>query len=119
MNRRAFIQINGDTLPINQNDYTITYTDIETDRVSETGTTSREIVREGKKTISTNFTVTQPWIEKLRAYKASSTLNVVYYDPATASTSTAVMWVTNYTPSLIGDNGITPLFSVAMTFEEY
>ena len=119
MNRRAFIIINGETLPIDQNDYTIAYNDIETDRTTEAGTTSRDIVREGRKTISTNFTVTQPWIAKLRAYKAASLLNVVYYDPATASTGTAEMWVTDYAPSLAGDNGVTPLFRISMTFEEY
>lgn len=119
MNRRAYIIINGETLPIDENDYTIAYTDIETDRVTEDGKTKREIVREGKMAIQTNFTVTQPWLQKLRAYKAASLLNVVYYEPSTASTGMAEMWVTDYTPSLIGDNGITPLFKVSMTFQEY
>lgn len=119
MNRRTFIQINGEALPIDQDDYTIDYTDIETDRTSEAGTTSREIVREGRKTITTNFTVTQPWIAKLRAFKAASSLTVTYYDPGTASTATATMWVSSYTPTLAGDNGDTPLFKISMTFEEY
>lgn len=119
MNQQTYIQIGDDVLPIRKNDYRIEYTDVETDRITETGTTSREIVREGKLTITTNFVVTQEWIAKLRAYKASPTLTVLYYDPATGAAETATMWVTTYSTSLLQDRVDNPVFSVNMTLEEY
>ena len=119
MNEQRYLQIGSDVLPINKNDYTIAYSDIEADRTTEAGTTSREIVREGRKTINTNFTVTQPWISKLRAFKASASLNVIYYDPGTAATSSATMWVSSFSESLLMDSATTPVFAINMTLEEY
>lgn len=119
MNRQTYLQIGSDVLPINKDDYTIAYSDVESDRTTEAGTTSREIVREGRKTINTNFTVTQAWIAKLRAFKASPSLTVYYYDPGTATTTSATMWVSNYSESLMMDSATKPVFGIAMTLEEY
>ena len=119
MNKQTYLKINSDVLPINKDDYTITYTDVESDRTTEAGTTSREIVREGRKTINTNFTVTQAWIAKLRGYKATPSLTVHYYDPGTASSASATMWVSNYSESLLMDSAAKPVFGIAMTLEEY
>ena len=119
MLKQTYLQINSDILPIDENDYTITYSDVESDRTTEAGTTSREIVREGRKTINTNFTVTQAWIAKLRGYKATPSLTVHYYDPGTASSASATMWVSNYSESLLMDSAAKPVFGIAMTLEEY
>lgn len=119
MLKQNYLQINSDILPIDENDYTITYSDVESDRTTEAGTTSREIVREGRKTINTNFTVTQPWIAKLRAYKATPSLTVYYYDPGTATSASATMWVSQYSENLLMDSSTVPVFGIAMTLEEY
>ena len=119
MLKQTYLQINSDILPIDENDYTIAYSDVESDRTTEAGTTSREIVREGRKTINTNFTVTQPWIAKLRGYKATPSLTVYYYDPGTASSASATMWVSSYSESLLMDSAARPVFGIAMTLEEY
>lgn len=119
MNRQNYLIINNDVLPIDKNDYSITYSDVESDRTTEAGTTSREIVREGRKTINTNFTVTKDWIAKLRSYKATASLTVYYYDPGTATSASATMWVSAYSESLLMDSATKPIFGINMTLEEY
>ena len=119
MNRQTYLQIGDDVLPIDKNNYSIEYTDIETDRTTEVGTTSREIVREGKIRIRTNFTVTQAWYAKLRGYKASSTLTVLFFNPGTGTTETSTMWVSAFSSALVMDRDSEPVFAVSMTLEEY
>lgn len=119
MNRQTYLQIGLDVLPIDKNDYTIEYTDIETDRTTEIGTTSREIVREGKIRISTSFTVTQAWYAKLRGFKASPTLTVSFFNPGTGTTENATMWVTAFSAALVMDRSSEPVFAISMTLEEY
>lgn len=119
MNKQAYLTINEYTLPIDRNNYSIDYTDVETDRVTETGTTSREIVREGKKTINTACTVTQEWYARLRSFKQAPTLTVSLYDPGTGTAATATMWISRFTASLVADRSDKPIFAITMTLEEY
>ena len=46
MLKQTYLQINSDILPIDENDYTIAYSDVESDRTTEAGTTSREISKD-------------------------------------------------------------------------
>lgn len=122
MSQRAYLKIGDDVLPIDRNDYTIDYVDIETVRNTEAGTRSIDIIREGRKVITSNFTVTKPWVAKLRAYKKIPVLTVLYYEPSTGELEPIIAKMTKFTPSLRADKTSStsnPLFAVAMTLEEY
>lgn len=119
---REYLYFDSEKLPV-PDSYQVGIDDVTQENETEAGTTQVIMVRRGKYTIDTSFTVTSKWLKKLTAYRNKDEINVKFYDPGKDGMETRIMRIKNYKPSMIKEsenisrtNGI---WEVGFTLEEF
>ena len=120
MTFQTYLKINGVTLPVQKDDYSIDYSDVVADSggVTEAGTTIRDVIREGVPSISVSLPVSAVWLKKLRAMKRQPVLNVEWLDPETGELSTGSMYMDGFKVSLEHDTSGGGLWTVSFSLED-
>lgn len=115
---KPYLTINGEALPIERDNYKVSYRDILSDDGGETeaGTTIRTVIREGVPSIAVSFNVTETWLRKIRAFKKFSSLNVVFYD--CGELVPWQMYMDNFEAPIQYDDGHQAVFRVNFTLED-
>lgn len=101
--------------------YSIGLSDVEADSggVTETGTTQRDVVREGVVEISVSFNVSKRWLQKLSAYKKLASITVGYLDTATMNIVDTQMYIDGFKSRLAADTSYGGLWEVSFTLKEF
>ena len=120
MTFQTYLRINGETLPVQKDDYTVDYSDVIADSggVTEAGTTIRDVIREGIPSISVTIPVSLTWLKKLRRMKREPYLNVEWMNPETGSLSTGIMYMDVFKVSLAHDTRAGGLWNVSFSLED-
>ncbi len=120
MTFQTYLRINGETLPVQKDDYTVDYSDVVADSggVTEAGTTIRDVIREGVPSISVTIPVSLTWLKKLRRLKREPYLNVEWLDPATGSLSSGIMYMDGFKVSLAHDTSAGGLWTLSFSLED-
>ena len=120
MTFQTYLRINGETLPVQKDDYTVDFSDVITDSggVTEAGTTIRDVIREGIPSISVTIPVSLTWLKKLRRMKREPYLNVEWMNPETGSLSTGIMYMDVFKVSLAHDTSAGGLWNVSFSLED-
>ena len=120
MTFQTYLRINGETLPVQKDDYTVDYSDVIADSggVTEAGTTIRDVIREGIPSISVTIPVSLTWLKKLRRMKREPYLNVEWMNPETGSLSTGIMYMDVFKVSLAHDTSAGWLWNVSFSLED-
>ena len=118
--RQVYIKLDGEQLPVNPENYTITYNDCISDSsgTTEAGTTQRDVVREGIPSIGVKMDVSVNWLKKMRAFKAKASLDCSFLDPSTGSLSTRKMYIDQFRVLLIHDTDDGGLWSLYFNLED-
>lgn len=116
---KAYLSVNDVVLPVQRDDYTVTYTDVISDDggITEAGTTIRSVIREGVPSIEVNFVVLEDMLATLRALKRQTTVSVVFYDAGELSDPWD-MYIDKFKFALLADDGNSAVYSVSMTLED-
>ena len=120
MTFQTYLKINGYALPVQKDDYSITYGDVVADSggVTEAGTTIRDVIREGVPSISVNLPVSVSWLKKLRMMKREPHVNVEWMDPETGQLSSGIMYMDGFKVSLKHDTSGGGLWMVSFSLED-
>ena len=120
MTFQTYLKINGYALPVQKDDYSITYGDVVADSggVTEAGTTIRDVIREGVPSISVSIPVSLAWLKKLRRMKREPFLNVEWMDPQTGELSSGIMYMDGFKVSLKHDTSAGGLWMVSFSLED-
>ncbi len=120
MTFQTYLKVNGEALPVQKDDYTVSYTDVVADSggVTEAGTVIRDVIREGVPSISVSLPVSLTWLKKLRKMKAKPSLSVDWMDPETGDLSSAVMYMEDFKVSLEHDTSSGGLWTVSFRLED-
>ena len=94
MTFQTYLKINGTTLPVQKDDYSVDYSDVIADSggVTEAGTTIRDVIRVGVPSISVSLLVSVTWLKKLRRLKKEPYLNVEWMNPDTIRALAVCGW---------------------------
>ncbi len=120
MTFQTYLKINGTALPVQKDDYTVSYSDVVADSggVTEAGTTIRDVIREGIPSISVSIPVSLEWLKKLRKLKRQPSLNVEWLDPETGELSFGYMYMEDFKVSLEHDTSSGGLWTVSFSLED-
>ena len=120
MTFQTYLKINGYALPVQKDDYSITYGDVVADSggVTEAGTTIRDVIREGVPSISVTLPVSASWLKTLRKLKKEPSLNVEWLDPDTGELSSGIMYMDGFKVSLEHDTSGGSLWMVSFSLED-
>ena len=120
MTFQTYLRINGTALPVQKDDYTVSYSDVVADSggVTEAGTTIRDVIREGVPSISVSIPVSLTWLKRLRRLKREPYLNVEWMNPETGELTHGIMYMDGFKVSLEHDTSAGSLWTVAFSLED-
>jgi hypothetical protein len=120
MTFQTYLKINGYALPVQKDDYSITYGDVVADSggVTEAGTTIRDVIREGVPSIYVTIPVSAFWLKRLRKFKKEPYLDVDWLDPETGELSSGTMYMDGFKVSLAHDTSSGGLWTVSFSLED-
>ena len=86
--------------------------------MTETGTTQRDVVREGMVEIRVTFRVSKKWLMKLSAYKKLANITVGYLDMETMNIVDTQMYIDGFKSRLAADTSYEGLRKVSFILRE-
>lgn len=119
----AFIQylrFNGEALPLPTSyDCELSAVEADTTGETETGTTQRDVVRQGVVNIAVSFSVSAVWLKKLTIYSKADKLAVEYFDTEDLELKQTEMYVDGFKAKLYKDTSYKGLWTVSFTLHEF
>lgn len=115
-----YLTFDGTDIPM-PDTYEVSMDDVEagSSGTTEAGTTQRDVVRFSVHAISASFSVTSKWLVKLTAYKNQAKVTVDFFDPETAGTTTAEMYITDFKAKRKADTPRKGAWTVSFTLKEF
>lgn len=117
---QQYLSLNGISLPL-PDSYEVGLEDVEADSSGETeaGTTQRDLLRSGVRSIPVSFSVSAKRLKSLTEFMQMEKLNVQFWNPQTLTMEGAEMFITDFKVKLVKDTSYGGLWQVDFTLKEF